>query len=76
MYYKEVFTLNLFGIPLYISYDFYLNFLNENFINLILSDDTIYITYIIVNCFYIVFIFFLICILYKFIVTIINKVFR
>lgn len=66
--------MSLFGIPICISYEYYVTFLNTNFPTLVLSDDTIFTTYIIANIAYDLFIVVALCIFYKVIIWFKNEV--
>ena len=67
--------MSLFGIPICIPYADYLEFLNTNFPALILSDDGIFITYMMANGLYLFLIYLFIVFCYKFIIWIKNEVF-
>lgn len=45
--------MKIFGIPLFVSYDTVTLFINENFSSLVLSDDTKFLSFILVNFLYI-----------------------
>ena len=67
--------MSLFGIPLCIPYEYYVEFINTNFPTLLLSEDTIYTTFIIANIGYIILIYFFCKILFKFIMKVKEVVF-
>lgn len=66
---------SLFGIPIIIPFDYYNDFINEYFYDLELDNNTIFITYVIFNIFYLVMWAFIIAIIYKVIMFVKNHVF-
>lgn len=59
--------MKLFGIPLYVSYEVVSLFITDNFPTLVLTDDTIFITFILANFMYL-FAVYLFCKLCKFVI--------
>ena len=45
--------MSINNIPFYIYWETYVNFVNTNFSSLILSDDALFLGFIILNCFFI-----------------------
>ena len=63
-------------MPFYVLWETYINFITVNFPTLQLSDNALFIGFILINCFFLIFIYILIKVL-KFVVLIIkNVVFR
>lgn len=67
--------MNIFGIPLFISIDVIQLFIDTNFANYIVSNDTIVLLFFIVNFMYIYCIYLLIKFFYKLIIFVKNHVF-
>lgn len=45
--------MSINNIPFYIYWETYVNFVNTNFSSLVLSDDVLFLGFIILNCFFI-----------------------
>lgn len=68
--------MTIFGIPLFISYDYILNFINTNLSFLTINDDTLLICFILVNFFYILLVIKVIRLIFFIIDFILNRIFR
>lgn len=61
------------NIPFYIYWETYVQFIETNFPTLILTDDTLFLGFIFLNCFFLVCIYFLVKIL-KFIILLVKNI--
>lgn len=65
--------MSINNIPFYIYWETYVNFVNTNFSSLILSDDSLFLGFIILNCFFIYCIVLLVKII-KFVVLLVKNI--
>lgn len=65
--------MSINNIPFYIYWETYINFVNTNFSSLVLSDDVLFLGFIILNCFFIYCIVLLVKII-KFVVLLVKNI--
>lgn len=65
--------MSISNIPFYIYWETYLNFINTNFADLVLTDDAKFLGFIFLNCFLLVCIYFIFKLL-KFIILLVKNI--